>query len=130
MKIKMDFTTNSSSSSFVILAKNKLDKQNLESIFKELVGVSKLFPNLARDIANAFESSIEHRTLEEFLDDYGYDSVEELDDFEEVTENITEYPVIYSGSFGNDEGPIENLLCDATINYKDNNIIISKRGGY
>ena len=129
MKIKSGFTTNSSSSSFVILSKNPLrEKKDFEKLFKDIMGENKLFSNLFKDVAGAFHSSAQEMTLKEYLDDRCYEDVTEAPDV--VSENISEYPFLYDGSFGNDGEWIEAFLCEAQMNYKDENTIIDKDGGY
>jgi hypothetical protein len=138
MKVKSDFITNSSSSSFLVLTKGECTQIRLIEIFKELMGTSKLFPNLANDMANSFRQTMERRTLEEWLEDNGYESITDYEDNEDndnevriLKEKLGVYPFIYSGYFSDEDGdPIETLLCDAEIDYEDDNIIIYKEGGY
>ena len=133
MKVKSDFVTNSSSSSFVVLTKGSSTKGDLEKIFENLLGDNKLFPRLAKDISDSFYRAMNKRELGEWLDDYGLDSLtDECDyaEFEIIKENIAQYPNLYSGFFSNEDDVIEYLLCESTIDYKDDEVIIYKESGY
>lgn len=137
MKIKTDFTTNSSRSSFVVLTKEKLTDKRLLDVFKDLVGASKLFPNLYKDIAESFLGNMEKTSVECILEDYGYDGLNEAVESDNsflstISEHISEYPHLYTGSFFDDDSSdrMGALLCDIDIEYKDKNIVIYKEGGY
>jgi hypothetical protein len=75
---------------------------------------------------------MEQYELGEFLDNMGYDTLEDADgEYFQILKDNPDYPIIYEGSFSNDSGePIESLLCDVDINYEDDNIIIYKEGGF
>jgi hypothetical protein len=109
----------------------KTSDRELDNIFKELVGDCKIFPNLAIDVAHAFKTNMDKIELGALLDDYGYDTLEDAEGyiFDSIKEN-PDYKFCYEGAFGDDGEPFEAFLCDADIDYKDENIIISKAGGY
>ena len=144
MKIKQDFTTNSSSSSFIILSKEKLDKNSREirDIFQKLVGSSRMFPHLAAEVAEEFISYMDNVTLKDYLyDHYNVETVDELKKSErdyidgigsKILAYASFYHYIYEGSFSDDDSTdrLGALLCDADIDYKDDNILIYKSGGY
>ena len=133
MRVKTDFITNSSSSSFLVLTKGNSTKERLSEIFTRLMGDCKLFPNLPRNIADAFHENMSKQELGEWLDENDYETLNDESDnpfFTTVKENYGEYPFIYSGFFSDEDGHIESLLCESSIDYQDDDIIIYKEGGY
>ena len=140
MKIKTDFITNSSSSSFVIMSKENLNEHQLKEEIMKALNLSSfentLLPNLGKDIANVLTSNLTFGDIAGYLYDMGYDDVSELKESMsnhggKVYENYKEYPFIMLGFVTNesDDG-IELMLVDTNIDFKNDKIIILKNGGY
>ena len=78
MKTRTGFVSNSSSSSFVIATKEELTKENINKAFG--VPETGVFKNLAEEMAKVFFNRAKKVTLEEYLEDYSYDSLEDIYD--------------------------------------------------
>jgi hypothetical protein len=139
MKIRTDFITNSSSSAFVILTKENLNKSQIKD---ELIKVLKIpsdfiLPKLGEDIAQVLSSSIdEELDIHEYMENVA--SVEKISELKKtgtmgktVYENYREYPYIMLGFVTNEsDEPVEVLLTDESLYFKNEKIVIAKDEGY
>jgi hypothetical protein len=130
MKIKSDFITNSSSSSFLVLTKEHVKESDVKNVIAKLCGTSELLPFLSRVIADAFAREMQATNINDVMVERYCHTIDELKEEYSEYEDVEEYPVIYEGSFSNDDGSVGELLCDSDINYRDENIIIRKEGGF
>lgn len=140
MKIRTDFITNSSSSSFVIMSKEPIDDVLLKEKLIEAIGEKPsrdvLIPDLREKIAGAL---VYGRTTYTDIDGYLEEYCEDLLDLAEsnweqhkiVYKYYKEYPYIMYGSVGDDsDNPMEVMLVDMDIAFKNDQIIVIKEGGY
>jgi len=120
MKIRSDFVTNSSSSSFVIAMKEKLTPEKLYEVFD----VHEKHPLV--NIVNMIFRSAEKTTEKEFVRDYDY-----LLGDQAYQELLGKGYLFYNGSFS-DEGssPAETYLCYANIHITEKDFIMIHEGGY
>jgi len=134
-KIRAGFVSNSSSSSFIIGVKpgTKLTVDKMMELFK-IPSDSPVY-NLNKEIAEAFIHCADQVTPEEILNDYGYESLEEATssrygigkDLAMVVERKMD---IYRGYAADDNGGVEAMVCDMTLNIETDDLVIKKDGGY
>jgi len=142
MKIRTDFITNSSSSSFVIMSRIPLTELQLKQEIIEALNLSELgnslLPNLGKDIVRVLTFDLTHTDIAGYLYDMGYDDVSELENRsrrwkvgQRIYENHKEYPYIMMGSVSNEsDEPMEVMLVDTDIDFKNNKIVVVKDGGF
>ena len=120
MKIRQGFVSNSSSSSFTIGCKGELTTEKLLELFK-VPSDSPIYP-VVKDIANCMVKNATLTTLKEYADDY---SDEEL-----LKYFIKNEMNVYHGYASDDNGGVENMVCDLDMQYKSDDFYIEKDGGY
>jgi len=135
MKIRSGFVSNSSSSSFIIGHDKKLKSAKLKEKLINVFGVNEKSPlyNTSLSIIESLLNCSEEMTKAEVMADWGVDD----DDFDMITDGEI-YKDIFdkkficrSGSVANDsEESSEMMLVDMSLDYKDDELIIYKEGGY
>ena len=127
MKIRQGFVSNSSSSSFIIIADKK---PTIEQVLKAFGKVNKsIFKDLAKDCARTLIANIESRAnnLAEYCNQTGWEP-------EDINKNIKNAfdsgKSIFHGSVSDEDNHKEYVLCSLGINYKDADIEIIKEAWY
>jgi hypothetical protein len=118
MKIRFDFVTNSSSSSFIIGCREGLSEEMLDKLFR----ISDDHPlyDLLRDIADTILYKSEPATLEEIKEEYPY--------YSEKCEKYADrdfcwyYGRLEDEGFG--AGPVESYLCRTRLNIETDDFIM------
>jgi len=132
MKIRNGFVSNSSSSSFIIgVKKGNMNKTNLMKIFK--IEKDSVLYSFAESLVEFIVNDVSAYTMEEYLHDMCYDSIEALLEDDEgimIKKIIDKGYTLYRGSASNDCGEASGALCEMDINYEDDNIIFYKMGGF
>ena len=122
MKIRLDFVTNSSSSSFILGIKGELTKDRLLEVFK-VDPISPLY-SFAKDLSQLIVNKANGRwgkiDIEELISDYG--SIEELPEkYKKALDNGME---LYRISADNDSDGVEMALYNMVLNYISDDLII------
>jgi hypothetical protein len=119
MKVREGFVSNSSSSSFIVAAKGELT----EALVLQALGVAETSPlyKFAKDIAGLLADAKEMDF--EDLADWGDDGT--------LKNLIKRGFTVYEGSASDDDyRSAEAALCEMTINYESDDLVIIKEGGY
>jgi len=129
MKIRNGFVSNSSSSSFIVLAKEELTKEKLLELFK--VPEDSPIISIVEDIAKTMMSGIKEVSPEEFINDYGLEDGEDYEPYSSLLKKAKEKNMkIYDGCFSSEGEGAEMMLCYASINIETDDLIMHGEGGY
>ena len=120
MKIRSDFVTNSSSSSFVIATKKELTPEKLYEVFE----VHKHHPLV--NIIDMIFRSAEKTTEKEFVKEHDY-----LLEDKEYQNILGKGYFLYEGSFSDEcSSPTETYLCCTGMDITKKDFIMIHEGGY
>lgn len=130
MKTRIGFVSNSSSSSFVVGFKGEITEEKLIEVFKVPKDSPLYF--VAEKCAKIFMDSDERikniKDYIKYLIDNGCESSDDPLGIEKYLNKDFQFIV---GTVGDDSGEaMESMLCEASINYESNDLIIKKEGGY
>lgn len=121
MKARMDFVTNSSTSSYVIGVHGELTKERLVEAFG--VPEGSLLYGLSKDLADLIMADTEERTREDILEDDG--------ELSELEEDIFAAGMrCYTGYASSEGETLEQLLCYTPLYHKSDDLILDSGGGY
>ena len=138
MKVRNGFVSNSSSSSFIVAFQKDLKGKDKRNVLYEKMGVDKdsFFFLAAKGIADCILSA-EKVTIQEYLEYFGYSSLEEyiIDDplSEQVVRDVFMNPnfEIFMGSATNEGYEFgEALFCDMEWFADDKDFYINKNEGF
>ncbi len=113
MKIRSDFVTNSSGSSFIIAVKEELTKEKLYKIFR----VSDDHP--LRDIADTILERAEKITEDELVQDRAY----AVNDDKRYNDIFGKGYILYAGYVSDCSSPAENYLLNFSLNLPEEDFI-------
>jgi len=136
MKIRNGFVSNSSSSSFMVgLPRGLSDKEKREFLLNKM-GVDKnsFFYVAAKGVADCIINSTPMKDAKALIDDYGYNSVEDMredyPDWVELFEDSRQLE-IYAGSASNEDYDLgEQLFCEMEWKVSDDDFYINKEAGF
>ena len=134
MKIRNGFVSNSSSSSFIVVSKNgDLTEEKIIKVF----GVEKSTPlyTLSEGISKQIIYNSDEMNKEKFIKENTWnESISEDEFFEEYPYEKELFDKAEKNGwkiyFGLADSYEESTLCELTLNYEDDDIIIEKEGGY
>ncbi|MDR1084096.1 MAG: hypothetical protein LBP22_04375 [Deltaproteobacteria bacterium] len=125
MKIRQDFVTNSSSTSFIISLKDEFTEEN----FLEALGVKgnplvkAIFHHMFYAICNNMSAVSDDQTsTPEALDDLFYELNLDWKDREIIEKLLDDNRELYSGSFDDTSSGMEYFLCQEKIKISGDNI--------
>jgi hypothetical protein len=131
MKVKMDFISNSSSTSFVYIAREMLSKQD----FMAAVGVDASSPvaSLFEDMFNQLTESIEHGKILTSVEE-----IDNLDDARRFTSNVIARmkmafdngETVTLGSFSSEVNLAELILCTEIFEIESERFFINAYENY
>lgn len=128
MKIRTDFVTNSSSSSFIVFSKKELTKETLFELLK--LDEEHPLKDIMNLIADCIINCIECENFEDYVKEWYSDYNEEIS--KEYLELSKKFPYFYEGSFSTEgyDNPMEAALCNMDLNIETDDLVIKHEGGY
>ena len=121
MKVRVDFVTNSSTSSYIVGVHGELTEERL----LEVIGVPEdsVLYSFAKDLAGVIVHSAEKWTREAILKDYG-----EL--WGVMPKIFDSGMTCYIGDASSDGETVEQMLCYMPFHHESDDLILDSGGGY
>ena len=123
MKIRMDFVTNSSSSSFILGVKGDLSREEILRLLK--VPEDSVLRGMAEKFASIIYSGARKFDLDKKLKDYDCDDISELPTIYNVINKKSSF-TFYEGTIWDDTDYTSAALCNMDFEYEDENFIFYK----